>query len=206
MSSITLMGANYPDVPAVVLPKTGGGTVTFTEVSGSETFTSNGTYDVSALAQAIVNVAGGGGGLVYETGTWTPSDDIARGTVSFSNSHTDPPFLICLSDTTGTAHSVTNSNYLFCFFDPDRAFGVGYPYSSSGYRYAVAYFSYRGSSTSSISSAAMLCSQRTTNTSSSGTSYPKYWATKSEFHPYSNSTSRYWRGGRTFKWYAVWLP
>lgn len=29
--SITLLGASYPDVPAVVLPKTGGGTATFYE-------------------------------------------------------------------------------------------------------------------------------------------------------------------------------
>ena len=29
--SITLLNATYPDVPAVVLPKTGGGTATFYE-------------------------------------------------------------------------------------------------------------------------------------------------------------------------------
>ena len=31
--NITLMGANYPDVPAVVLPQTGGGTAKFIESS-----------------------------------------------------------------------------------------------------------------------------------------------------------------------------
>ena len=31
--NITLMGANYPDVPAVELPQTGGGTASFTDVS-----------------------------------------------------------------------------------------------------------------------------------------------------------------------------
>lgn len=31
--SITLLGASYPDVPAVVLPQTGGGTATFTDAS-----------------------------------------------------------------------------------------------------------------------------------------------------------------------------
>ena len=30
--NITLMGANYPDVPAVTLPQTGGGTATFGDV------------------------------------------------------------------------------------------------------------------------------------------------------------------------------
>lgn len=206
MANITLMGASYSDVPAVNLPKTGGGMATFLEVAGSQTFTENGTFDVSTLAQAIVNVAGGGGGLVYETGTWTPSEDIARGTVSFSGTHTDPPFLVCMSDVTNTTSSVANSNHVFCFFDPDRAFGVGFPFTFSGYRYAVAYYCYRGSSSSQLSSSGTTCSERTTSTSSKSTIYPKYWATKSEFHPYTNSTGRYWRSGRTFKWYAVWLP
>lgn len=34
MADITLMGASYTDVPAVTLPKTGGGTVTFYENGG----------------------------------------------------------------------------------------------------------------------------------------------------------------------------
>ena len=41
--------------------------------SGSQTITSNGTYDVSALAEAVVNVSGGGSGVQYATGTYTPS-------------------------------------------------------------------------------------------------------------------------------------
>ena len=32
--NITLMGANYPDVPAVDLPKTGGGTARFVDMDG----------------------------------------------------------------------------------------------------------------------------------------------------------------------------
>ena len=31
--NITLLGASYPDVPAVVLPQTGGGAATFTDAS-----------------------------------------------------------------------------------------------------------------------------------------------------------------------------
>lgn len=34
MANVTLMGASYTDVPAVTLPKTGGGTVTFYESGG----------------------------------------------------------------------------------------------------------------------------------------------------------------------------
>lgn len=33
--NVSLLGADYPDVPAVVLPQTGGGSATFTDVSGT---------------------------------------------------------------------------------------------------------------------------------------------------------------------------
>ena len=39
MANITLLGASYTDVPAVTLPKTGGGTVTFYEGGGGSTYT-----------------------------------------------------------------------------------------------------------------------------------------------------------------------
>lgn len=39
MANITLMGATYVDVPAVTLPKTGGGTVTFYENGGGGSVT-----------------------------------------------------------------------------------------------------------------------------------------------------------------------
>lgn len=53
MANITLMGASYTDVPAVTLPQTGGGTVTFYENGGGSsvktatgTFTGNGTRQI----------------------------------------------------------------------------------------------------------------------------------------------------------------
>lgn len=58
--NISLMGATYSGVKGVTLPKSGGGTATFPWVEGSETKTANGTYDVTNLAQLIVNVSGGG--------------------------------------------------------------------------------------------------------------------------------------------------
>lgn len=58
MANISLMGATYSDVPAVDLPKSGGGTARFHEVSGSQSITANGTYDVTTVAEAVVNVAG----------------------------------------------------------------------------------------------------------------------------------------------------
>ena len=43
-------------------------------VSGSETKTANGTYDVTNLAELVVNVSGGGGSVSYDTKTATASN------------------------------------------------------------------------------------------------------------------------------------
>ena len=69
MANITLMGASYSDVPAVTLPQTGGGTVTFYENGGggveveSLSVTQNGTYTAptgKAYSPVTVSVSGGG--------------------------------------------------------------------------------------------------------------------------------------------------
>ena len=57
--NISLLGAIYSGVAGVTLPTSGGGTATFPWVEGSETKTANGTYDVTNLAELVVNVSGG---------------------------------------------------------------------------------------------------------------------------------------------------
>lgn len=71
MANVALLGAVYADVPAVQVPAEGGGVATFYEVNGSQTITQNGTYDVSALAEAVVNVSGGGGASNVVQGEFT---------------------------------------------------------------------------------------------------------------------------------------
>lgn len=58
--NIKLLGATYSSVAGVTLPTSTNGTATFPWVEGSETKTANGTYDVTNLAEVVVNVSGGG--------------------------------------------------------------------------------------------------------------------------------------------------
>lgn len=58
--NISLLGATYPTVAGVTLPKSGGGTATFPWVEGSLSITTNGTYTVSSLETVTVSVSGGG--------------------------------------------------------------------------------------------------------------------------------------------------
>ncbi len=63
--NITLMGASYSAVPAVTLPKTGGGTASFTDVSDTTATAADvasGTYFYTAAGVRTEGTASGGGG------------------------------------------------------------------------------------------------------------------------------------------------
>jgi len=131
---------------------------------------------------------------------WTPApEDYANPITTDSLSVT--------ANGTYTASSGTawdEVTYTFTFFDFYNAFGVGSPNSASTFRYATATYVYRGSS--SIGVGGTHCTTNSDSTSASSTAYSRYWVTPTGFMPYTNSTSRYWRAGRTYKWYAVWKP
>lgn len=63
--NVTVQGASYVDVPAVVLPKTGGGTASFTDVTDTTAVAADvasGKYFYTAAGQRTEGTASGGGG------------------------------------------------------------------------------------------------------------------------------------------------
>ena len=162
-------------------------------VSGSETKTANGTYDVTTLAEIIVSVSGGGGsGLVYESGTYSPTTDTAQPTISFSNSHSSKPFCVIIADTNGTAQATNNSEMFWAHIDWYTLLGSTIKVGSNTY-YARRQGGYKGTSSSMSATGG--------NDTSNSTTY----VSSSSFKP-SNGSSYYWRNGRTYKWIAVWNP
>lgn len=73
--NITLLGASYSDVPAVNLPKTGGGTATFTDVTDTTAAAADvasGKYFYTAAGVKTQGTSSGGGTAVKKkTGTFT---------------------------------------------------------------------------------------------------------------------------------------
>ena len=202
--NISLLGATYNSVAGVTLPKSGGGTATFPWVEGSQTINANGTVDVTSLAEVVVAVSGGGGsGLEYESGTWNPTSNIARGEINFTKTHTELPILIMLSDVNGDHSTTTYTNYMFAFINYYTAFGKDIPYSSSAGRYASVVYVFRQNGRDSTSNTHLQMSSLTGETASVSVDY---YVTASGFKPYCGGTNRYWRSGRTYKWIAVWKP
>lgn len=177
---------------------------------GSDTVTTNGTVDTTLISSLLVNVAGGGStGLVYETGTFTPAENIARAEISFANSHDKPPMMLMMVDATndGTDGFIDNTNYLFLYMDYWRAFGTTYPASSSATQYAEVIYKSKGTGTANPSYVGYsFTTANSDNTTDNAAQYSRYWVSYDKFHPYCNNGSRYWRSGRTYKWYAVWKP
>jgi len=227
-------------------------------VSGSETKTANGTYNVTNLAEIVVDVQGGGaaitvtdttdthggiireitavnisdttavasdvasgkyfytsagvktegtasggGGLEYEEGTWTPTEDIARPTISFANIHTARPVSIIFADINNAPLEGYNHAWIFSSFIDSVGAGVKVNVSGNTHYYArvTGWYLSTGATSASVANYNI-----TNTTDSSGTGGMGYWATTAGFIPGSGSTSRYWKSGRTYKWIAVWAP
>lgn len=125
---VTLMGASYSDVPAVVLPKTGGGDATFTDVSDTTAAASDvasGKYFYTAAGVKMQGTASGGGG----------SSRVVAGTFTGTNAQKGTAVEISLPYT-GSGYPVA-----LMIFPSDGAYCAGGDYYDLVQRYAIALFS-----------------------------------------------------------------
>lgn len=154
--------------------------------SGSQTATENKTYDVTELAEMIVNVAGGGGGLpagfkAIATGTHTLSSAVQGGqtfTVNHNLGETPDLFLFFATANIATTYSMLSVMRSSMF----------------GWR-STSYLNkafYHANSTTTVTGADVTTSYgiKTLN------------STQAVITTYSSSTSYYWRAA-TYKWIAI---
>lgn len=99
--NITLLGASYSAVPSVLLPKTGGGTASFTDVTDTTAAASDvasGKYFYTAAGVRTQGTSSGGGG----TSNFTLINTTSLGTLSTtSTSATNTNKTISLASSTG---------------------------------------------------------------------------------------------------------
>lgn len=202
--TISLMGATYSDVSGVELPTSGGGSALFPFVEGSDTVTQNGTYDVTALASLIVNVSGGGGASDnIETGTYIPSADIAKPTISFSKTHTKLPVYAVFADADGYI-ATADTNICWFYLNWEQIIGGALYQSTSSLRYGFVQSWVRQTNATTFSTTNANITHLESEGSNNNT-YPRFHVTESAMMPYSFSSTRYWRKDRHYKWIAVWL-
>lgn len=211
--TLSLWGATYSNVPGVLLPKSPSGTALFTDVSpttaaaadvasGKIFFAADGTQTTGTAS------GGGGGSAEIETGTFTPTADIAQATITFSNTHTKLPVFAMMVDADGYL-GTSSSIILWRYINWEQLIGGGIHVSSATttpLKYGEARYDYRGNSTTSLTSSNSNIQTSEANATGGTNTDPKFWVTTTAMYPYSSSASRYWRANRTYKWMAVWMP
>ncbi|MBR2804357.1 MAG: hypothetical protein IKE20_04345 [Eggerthellaceae bacterium] len=129
-------------------------------VSGSETKTANGTYDVTNLASVVVNVSGGSGGASnFVHGTFTTQSSAGAQTVTIPYTGSGYPIMACIVvnggmyDSSNTAWYNKVQRYAIGMWEMTKAdMSVSPTYSTSGAaNYGVVNGAYKSGSSSATS-------------------------------------------------------
>ena len=176
----------------------------------TKSITANGTYNASSdnadgYSSVTVSVSGSGSGLVYESGTWEPSQDEYLHLQYFSNIHSTAPMFFSVSDATGTASDTTYDNFDLTYVNFEQAVGSGGASTSSQTIYGLVGMRYKTSSTNT-QGATNVITVPLSQSDGSTSGHPTFWATNEYIKFNTTSNARYWRAGRTYKWIAVWAP
>lgn len=205
--NVTINGADYPSVPRIDVPITGTQNLAqFFDTSDADASADDvltGKVFYNALGK-IIGTGSGGGGLEYEEGTWTTSSNIARPTIQFSKTHSKMPAFAAMMDATNNQKSSTNLNVAWMYLCYNDMFGADAYYNATARLYGLIAYMYKSSSATSMTQAATYLQYPSSNAGSSSSTYPRYHVTESAIMPNTNSTSRYWVSGRTYKWFALW--
>ena len=160
------------------------------------------------LADGVITTGtgsgGGSGGLMYETGTWTPAEDVSSYTIPFINTHSVAPSIYVIAEATAQTIMYASSNVCVAYSNIHQITGAACETDNDTY-YGFVMQRYTTSGNAMTGATANLVSPYT-NASDSTNTQSRYWAKETGIKATSSSSSRYWRSGRTYKWIAVWTP
>lgn len=146
---------------------------------------------LSDAVASLVDGYGGGGGLEYEEGTYTATEDSIP-TINFANSHTKEPSIVVFMKTNTSETMPNNCGTFFAHFKVDDIFGSSMQTGVGLFRNNI----YAQAHTSGSGSTSLNAAINTDNTNPIITS--------SSFKPYFSSTTYVCKTGETYKWIAIW--
>lgn len=142
---------------------------------------------------------GGGGGLKYETGTWTPTSNVETGSITFANAHDEPPTIVVVSANVDSA----SQNYTMM-----RMIVVDYckisnlDGTATGLVSGLLAVNRRATSSTTYQASTTILKKGGASTSTDYQSFRAY-ATASGITVYGTS-SYYWRANVPCSWIAIW--
>ena len=207
---VVIAGAMFNNVPAISVPDANNVFHSFLDTTIASNAAS--ASDIANGKLAYVNgslvtgtASGGGGGLEYEMGTWTPTSDIDDDTITFANTHNKAPWFYMVSDVTNDLNYGTTTN-INCFYNNfSQLFGDPIPSTASTIIYGFEHNRYTNSS-GSLTHATTNITTPYTSTSDTSIANSRFWATETGIKAYTTNNFRKWRAGRTYKWIAIWAP
>ena len=180
--NITLLGASYSDVPAVTLPKTGGGTAKFTDVTpttatASDVASGKVFFDSSGTQQTGTS-SGGGGASNYVHGTFTPSGSGVVGSLTIPYTGSGYP-IAAMVFIKGGAYNSSNTDW----YDSIQRYAVGQWTMHKAVQGTTPTYSTSGSANYGVTTAIYK------NSTSSSTSYTRTSAMSTNVFSSSNATN-----------------
>lgn len=155
---------------------------------------------------AIANIPSGGGGLEYETGVFTPSQDVTSNDVTFSNTHNTYPVFWTYYDTATTKAPAASFVYEwgYCVTPAVTASGFYFQRVSSGLIcYGEHKAIYWNSSGNASSSGDVFLYPSDDVQHASYPTHPGSDVNKTQLKMKTGSSSAYFRSGRNYRWFVV---
>lgn len=150
-------------------------------------------------------LAAAGGGLEYETGSFTPTANATYRTVNFAKTHTKPPAVTFCIDTTQLSTSGLNNATVWSFFDLEQLTGAAVYMGDRSYKGIVLYTEVSGTNIDAQYQALVYGSTETSQTGN----YATRGFAKEASATFRTVNSQYtcnFNANRKYIWVAIWLP
>ena len=145
-------------------------------------------------------------GYEYETGEWIPSENVARGSITFTNAHTKRPTIALVYMDESTYDDTLNINFGSVFVGLEDFTHALVPNEETSF-YALNLPISRTSNATGLSTTGgkNIAYPYNYEYEELSSLYQDYYASKDGITPYTGSDSRYWQANKHYKWVAIWM-